>query len=158
MPIKDTDLAWAAGIIDGEGSINLLKMKRKDTYGTGLTFDLRIDVGNTDPRMLVKLKTLFGGSISKSYEARKNRKACACWHVHAENASKVLTLILPYLCIKREQAEVAILSRQYIRHDKRCTQGGIEKAHKMVELSQRLKDLKHELPSLEEALCLPQVN
>jgi len=41
------DLAWAAGIIDGEGSIFIMKQQRKDRE-RGHNYILRISVQSTD--------------------------------------------------------------------------------------------------------------
>ena len=155
MSIKETDLAWAAGIVDGEGSIGLIRMKRYDNYGTGVTYDLRLDVGNTDPRMLKKLQDLFGGSISRSMEKRENRKPCATWHLHGSNAANVLAAIRPYLVIKGEQADVAIKSRQFVRRNKRVTTEGLAMTASMTECFLQLKALKHAQPALEEVLGCP---
>lgn len=155
--MRDIDLAWAAGIVDGEGSINLIKMKRYDSYGTGLTFDLRLDVGNTDPRMLVRLKDIFGGSISSNLKARPNRKPTFCWHLHGAKAAEAIQLMRPYLVIKGEQADLALISRQFVRHNKKCDAAGLEKTYKMAACSEMLKDLKKRLPTLEEALQCPQL-
>lgn len=135
-----TDLAWAVGIVDGEGCISLIRIKRYDSYGTGVTFDLRLDVANTDPRMPARLKTLFGGSICpNTQDKRPNRRPTWGWHIHGAKAAAVLRAMRPYFCIKGEQADVAILSRNFVRHNKRVN---LVKTCTLIDLSQELKDLK----------------
>jgi hypothetical protein len=62
---SDYDLGWIAGIIDGEGSIGLMRSKRK-TYKAGYTYAPRLSVGNSEIEMLTKLKEILGGSLSKA--------------------------------------------------------------------------------------------
>ncbi len=102
--ILDTDLAWAAGIIDGEGCILLNIDKKRNVYTP------RIHVTNTDAKMLLKLKGMFGGNI---YAARhKNDKAHWkprwMWVVLSQHAITVVALLLPYLVTKKDQAEIFI--------------------------------------------------
>lgn len=116
-PLPDVNdklwVAWAAGITDGEGCIALSRDKLSDTAES---YSLRVSVSNTDPKMLDKLKAMFGGVISKH-----GRKAKAhyldqwCWRVGSKQAANFLQQVLPWLVTKRSQAELAILSRKYLR-------------------------------------------
>lgn len=109
--VTDTDLAWAAGIIDGEGSISLARCKRQ---GKDETYSLRVQVGNTDPRMILRLKELFGGSIPK-VENRGRYKPMWRWILYGNAAAVFLTSVLPYLVSKRDQAECGLTSRSLLR-------------------------------------------
>ena len=141
---KDTDLAWAAGVFDGEGCVLLAK----HTTGNRKTESwlLRADVANTDPKMLVKLRAIFGGTIVKK-KLRDRYMPQWRWIVYGPNAASVLTAMLPYLITKKEQAEVALLSRKFLRGKHEVNQ---EKLDNMRWAGQKLKDLKRNLPSLEE--------
>ncbi len=99
MPIKD--LSYTAGIIDGEGSICLIK--RSTRYQK---IFLSVSVGNTNEWLIQWLKMQYGGDISTS----KNKTGSTMWHwdITRYKASNFLKLILPYLRIKRPQAELAI--------------------------------------------------
>uniref|UniRef100_A0A6M3L8C4 Homing endonuclease n=1 Tax=viral metagenome TaxID=1070528 RepID=A0A6M3L8C4_9ZZZZ len=89
----ETERAWTAGIIDGEGCIWLDRNRPM------------LEVWNTDIRMLEKLKGLFDGMI---YEViRKNRprtKICWRWRITGKKVIYCLEMILPYLTIKGEKA------------------------------------------------------
>lgn len=100
-------LAWAAGIIDGEGCIFFNKQKN--------SFTLRVEVVQLDPRMPRKLEELFGGNVKfKAKRPQPHWRPIYVWYVCAQRAANVLMEILPWLIVKREQAELAILSRQYV--------------------------------------------
>lgn len=102
------DLAWAAGIIDGEGCVRL----ERRVQGVNPTFILTVIVANTDPRIVTRLAEIFGlGTIhGRKYSNPRNRPSFA-WKVSSRQAEHVLRLVAPYLVSKREQAEVGLLSR-----------------------------------------------
>lgn len=53
------------------------------------------------------VQKLYGGSI-QYWPSRNNWKPQHRWHVSADKAAAFLELILPYLIIKTEQAELAL--------------------------------------------------
>ena len=69
------DLAWAAGIIDGEGSIFIMKQQRKDRERDH-NYILRISVQSTDPYMTKELGKLFpdGAIFSQDRYKSENSK------------------------------------------------------------------------------------
>lgn len=116
------DLAWAAGIIDGEGSIGI----RKVTYTTrkGYTrYAVALECGNTDIRMLKELQKFFGGSInSRTCLPHINSKPLWTWTLGSKAAYLTISQILPYLRVKRERAELAIHFYESCRDYKYTTQ------------------------------------
>lgn len=101
MP-TDTELAYTAGILDGEGCIRILK----DTYGLSVT------VGNTDVALLDWLERVWGGKIyGKAYQKLKwypNSKPFKQWQIYGLKATSMLELCIPYMVIKKDRAEVAL--------------------------------------------------
>jgi hypothetical protein len=112
---QSTDLAWAAGIIDGEGHIQISRRKLdKPTRKTaGWSFCVR--VGNTDPRMTDRLWQLFGGSVQGPRFNRLASRPSYEWVAMSAIGRHVLEAILPYLVVKHDQAEVAIRFAATIR-------------------------------------------
>jgi len=106
--LTDAELGWAAGILDGEGCIGIYGRAGRRTDG-GLGLHALVSVGNTDFRMILKLKDLFGGNISSlQRDSRPNRRAAITWRTSGRHAGRVLERVLPFLVVKREQAEVAL--------------------------------------------------
>ncbi len=99
-------LAYAAGIVDGEGCISLSKRTSKG-YKAGYQLRLAVSVGNTNEWLIQWFKIQFGGYVVFTLEKRKERKDKWQWHIVDGKAAEFLKLILPYLQIKRPQAEVA---------------------------------------------------
>lgn len=104
------DWGRMAAYIDGEGSILINTQKRGKSEAIG--FYLRITVANTDIRLPQWIKENFGGNYHDSnkteyYESR-NWKRCWHWGCSAHRAAWILHNCLPYLVIKREQAELGL--------------------------------------------------
>jgi hypothetical protein len=100
--LESATLGWAAGIIDGEGSIGVYYNSKANG------FYLMLTAFNTDPRMCIKLQELFGGNVKYHKHDKPNAKGCFTWVLVAGNAATVLEILLPFLIIKKEQAELAI--------------------------------------------------
>jgi hypothetical protein len=103
------DLAWAAGFIDGEGCISIHKHKssRNPKYPR---FTLRLTVSNTKVDVLNQCKEIFGcGTVTlDQLREDKNWKQGYRWTVTCDSASRVLKQLIPYLRVKRRQAETGI--------------------------------------------------
>lgn len=88
------DLAWAAGIIEGEGSFTL------ESCGTSG----RITVSQKDPELLYRLQALFGGSV----KCRKPRSSNIYtnsdiyeWAVYGATAIGLMLTIFTWLTRRR---------------------------------------------------------
>lgn len=103
--MKKTDLAYTAGIMDGEGSIGIARHKSKSCK-RGYTLELCVQITSSDEWLCTWLKFGFGGSLSHSI----NNAGNPMWHwiLGARKASDFLKLILPYLKLKHPEAELAI--------------------------------------------------
>ena len=105
---RQLDLAWLAGIIDGEGSIFVMRQKRKDRE-RDTNYILRMSVQSTDPFMSPECKRIAGEgeAISVQRDARGYSNTLK-WQVNGRKAIKVLKELLPYMRVKKEQAITAI--------------------------------------------------
>jgi hypothetical protein len=103
------DLAWTAGIIDGEGSIFVMKQKREDR-DRDTNYILRVSVQSTDPHMTSELKAMFpdGAEFSVAVDKRENNSNTMKWQVSGRRAAKFLKEILPFMRVKHKQAELAV--------------------------------------------------
>jgi hypothetical protein len=108
--VSPTDLAWAAGLVDGEGCISIDRQRADRKRGEVRSkHRLKLRVQMTHPATINRLADLFRrGSI---LSPRRTYELCAdkvCWSVSGSAAYYCLTLIRPYLFTKRAEAEVAI--------------------------------------------------
>lgn len=95
--LKPTDLAWLAGIVDGEGYV---------CYSSTAV----VQVETITPELADVPAAMFGGSVS----VKKRRNADVYrWSVYGDKALKVLEHIIPYLTYKKAQAEIVLHSGKY---------------------------------------------
>ena len=104
--MRDTDLAYYAGLFDGEGAITL-HPTQISTPNQRKTYFLSLHVTFTDEEPILELQTAFGGNLF-TYEGSKNNKTAYRWVVTRNKAQDFLAAILPYLRIKRHRAELAL--------------------------------------------------
>ena len=132
--MKKTDLAYVAGIIDGEGWICIKNTKTSAS--------VKVGVGNTNEWLICWLQFSFGGSVCVKKKWIANQKQQWGWDLSTRQASEFLKLILPYLRIKRPQAELALKFQA-----RRKYRGGGTNARRMTEeeraLDQSDKILMH---------------
>jgi hypothetical protein len=103
------DLAWTAGIIDGEGSIFVMRQKRKDRE-RDTNFILRVSVQSTDPYMTKELLKMFpeGAEFSVQRERGLGWSDTLKWQLNGKKAARFIKEILPFLRVKQAQAALAI--------------------------------------------------
>lgn len=93
------ELAYAAGFLDGEGTIYIAK----DPH-----YNIKVQASVTDPNVPQWLKKTFGGSVSFSASKDLNRRDIWRWYIVKRKARRFLEAIHPYLKIKHEQARLAL--------------------------------------------------
>lgn len=96
--MTDAELAYIAGIFDGEGCINFSTQKG--------TVYVRVIVSNTDYRIIQHLSTSFGGAIVKLKKVNEKWKDSWQWILAWSAAVDFLEQISPWLIIKQHQAQV----------------------------------------------------
>ena len=130
--MKRTNLAYCAGIIDGEGCLSILE--RKTPQGNK-SYELRVQVVNTNEWLCQWLKFAFGGSVSKMKLQASQRKQAWQWTIAARQALGLLELVEPFLHIKQPEAQVAIrFQRAKMPTTRKRTLGelAIEEAEKIL--------------------------
>jgi hypothetical protein len=130
------DLARLAAFIDGEGSIVLGSQPRPMR-------DLRLQLCNTDPRLITWAKEIFGGTVTSEERSRvvANTRNIFRWHITGRKAEMLLKAVYPYLILKKEQAEVAIAYRLTVGSVGKRVSDEVKAERKA--LTEKLTDLKH---------------
>lgn len=117
--ILDTDIAYIAGLIDGEGSIMLyyrggierLTDRSEVRYTKHNTFTPIVEITNTNVEVLNWIKSILsaGGIYTHIYKTG-NRKDISVYRVSStKDIEWLLMSILPYLRIKKKQAELLLI-------------------------------------------------
>ena len=107
--LKETTIAYLAGIIDGEGYIGIKKTAHKNRVTPG--FHARIQVRMIHDGAIRMLQDTFGGSIYKEKPHVDGGRPLACWQLSDAKAEYALRILLPYMVVKRENAENVLALR-----------------------------------------------
>jgi hypothetical protein len=101
--ILDTDSAYMAGMIDGEGCIAISKRMAKG--GISYSYRNQLQVSNTIRSALEELQIIWGGRIHTSWREPRGRD-CHALHLSAGDSMACLDACYPYLRIKRPQVDI----------------------------------------------------
>lgn len=113
LVLSDTDAAYIAGIVDGEGWIGIHKLgSRGGTSRRVGQYRMCVEVGNTNEPVIRFLKSRLHGAVT-FHPGRGGSKAHWKWRCTSHIALLVLDAVLPYLIIKRRQA---VLCRRFQRY------------------------------------------
>ena len=101
--------AWAAGFFDGEGTVTGRKKSK------GGVIEVKLSAVQVDPRPIHLLIEMYGGSAQVVKRGNENWQDCVVWQrTGAKSVNDILERWLPFLQVKREQAEIARLMAQRI--------------------------------------------
>lgn len=107
-----TESAYLAGMIDGDGSIQLHLRNRVET--TAFTYNIRLSIAGEVGHIRLLRKTWSDVGCIYTRKCGPSRKPLAEWTIVCNDARKILREVHPYLILKREQADVC-LSLETIR-------------------------------------------
>jgi hypothetical protein len=110
--VSDVQLAWAAGVIDGDGCVTL------DSPGAARCGTKRrrpaVIVDSTDIEILTELQTLFGGSLVKKRRQQPHHRQAWSWRLYgADLVLALLRGVLPYMRCAVKVQRAALLVEQY---------------------------------------------
>ena len=103
--MTELNLAYIAGIIDGEGSIMLLK-----THATDMFKKPYISVTSTSFEIIDFLQSMFPGTVCNQKVYKQHHKPSRVWKLSYDKAIDFLTQVYPYLKenSKRHRANLII--------------------------------------------------
>ena len=115
-----TLLAYLAGVIDSDGYITIQRSAyhRKGRPAITPMFIERIGLKQTSPIVPHLLKDTFNVGylgIQKPSSNAPNGKPLHCWQATYRQVEDCLKQLLPYLRLKRQQADLVLKSRAYKR-------------------------------------------
>ena len=102
--LKKVELAYIAGLFDGEGCV-VIRVCNK-------VHSIYVQITNTNRDILDWLQDSFGGSV----RLNGNIKPCFNCAVVSDDAHSFLTRILPFIIIKSRQVELAVDFHYYKRY------------------------------------------
>ena len=102
MMYEPIQLAWAAGIIDGEGCIRLAPSKNNGRP----SYSVMLKVEMTHEETIIKLRRIWG--CGGRHDHKGTNKPAFGLQANGEQAIHIIRRLLPYLVTKRLQAELVI--------------------------------------------------
>lgn len=111
--MSEPEIAWFAGLFDGEGSI--VRSQRSYKNGTG---HFRIQITNTILPLLERARDFTGvGFIRLRKMSKKNPRwtDCYLWEVGPGEALEILRQVRPWLIVKAERADAVLEGRSFPR-------------------------------------------
>lgn len=105
--MNNANLGYAAGIIDGEGTILITKLSNYP-HALKCAYRLVTELGMCDEIAPTWMHNTFGGRLKGYDRPDVKHKRVYRWNITDSQAMEFLKLILPYLKTKRAQAEIAI--------------------------------------------------
>lgn len=128
--MKETDCAWLAGYVDGDGSITITKR-------SGRKFrSLIISIDSTDVELLDHVIKLVGGSLIEKKRYKDHHRQCYTWRMSgANNIIDLLQKISPYFKCKFK----ADRSKMILDKWRECTPSNGKYTKRIIELKQNFE-------------------
>lgn len=105
MDVTTEDLAYLAGLIDGEGCVTMCAIRRPNRHPQARLY---LDVAGTRPEIVEWIHQRFDGTVWKATARRVGHADVFHWRLSGHAVVKLLLLVRPYLRIKRRLAVLAI--------------------------------------------------
>lgn len=134
--MRDTDAAWLAGFLDGEGSFQVRRYRVQGYEG----FEASVSATGVEPAPLVRCQELARGNLLGPVRpSGGNARPSWVWRVKGHALTSLLEAIIPYLTLKREHATILLVMRRGTRAGARSGEFGRRRATAEFEQRARIK-------------------
>ena len=107
--LTDTEWAYLAGLIDGEGTIGIYKHYDPRRKTDGMYYQLNFRLANSNKEVIDWIISKLGGNLVVYQPRYKQSLKSYVWSaIRKDLQLTVLKGVLPYLIIKKRQAEIGI--------------------------------------------------
>lgn len=110
IPLEEFEKAYIAGIVDGEGTVTLMKHHKNETP---IPF---ISIANNNLKLLQWIKHRCGGLIASKKKYKPQHNNSFVWSVRQDRALGFLKETLQYLIIKKPQASLILKKYKAVTH------------------------------------------
>jgi len=110
IPLVELEKAYIAGIVDGEGTVTLMKHHKNETP---IPF---VSVANNNLKLLQWIKQRCGGLIVSKKKYKPQHNDSFAWSVRQDRALRFLKEIVKYLIIKKPQATLILKKYKVVTH------------------------------------------
>lgn len=106
--MKETEISYIAGLIDGEGTITLSRNHPGEFRSPVLS------MSNTSQELLDVMTNAFGGSISIQRKTKQHHTQAWNWRVTGRKAIDAIRIILPYLRHPEKKRRAKLIRDTYL--------------------------------------------
>ena len=132
--MEEVEKAYLAGIIDGEGTVTLMRHHQNETPAP------YVAISNNDLKLLHWVKKKIGaGTITTKPRREQHHKDSYTWCLRFDKAIAFLNSIKGYLIIKRRQADLIV--KEYKSVTSRSGRYTPELLRRKIKLVAKVKEL-----------------
>lgn len=158
----ETEKAYIAGIIDGEGNINISKFLKSASGCINPSYESRLIITNTDLKLLTWMKEKIGcGKILIRKKIKEHHKQSFALAITGNMCKNVLLAVYPYLLIKKDQADIIFEERKLAEKNFSASKRfGTSKEilEQRENLFKKLKELHHHQEKNEIQITKEEIN
>jgi hypothetical protein len=109
ITVTESDLHWAAGLFEGEGTVTIAVRNRDETYR------IVVSIANTDRQVIDWFQSRWPGYVQGAYGKRPRRKPAWYWTLIGPRAEAFIRQLRPFLRTERvrRKVELAIAFRDH---------------------------------------------
>ena len=108
---REETLAYLAGIMDSDGSFRVEKKKVLEMLSPHYRINIRASQVTPSPAIELLAKT-FGGKLTIKRTKRPNHRDLVGWGLHDGCAAAAISVLYPYLVVKKHEAELLLELRE----------------------------------------------
>lgn len=104
--MNETERAYIAGIVDGEGSVSMCLRNTKPKH-----YDVKVSISNSSKQLIDYLKNLFPLFNIFTQKDKRNKNWKRRYELYSSSLKNIkifLESILPFLIVKKEQARLLL--------------------------------------------------
>lgn len=130
--MEQTKIAYLAALIDGEGSIMLLKDRPSDKYRHPV-----ISIANTSENIINFLKDNFGGCVCTKKIYKAHHKQSYSWSLINNAAIELLQLCEMFLIHEEKKYRAQLILSEYKELTRRNGKYSMDEAAKKLDFEER---------------------
>ena len=110
VPLIKLEKAYVAGIVDGEGTVTLMKHHKNETPLPC------VSIANNNLRLLQWIRHRCGGLIASKKKYKPHHNDSFVWSVRHDRALRFLNEIVGFLIVKKPQATLILKKYKSVTH------------------------------------------
>lgn len=129
-------LAYLAGLLDGEGCITAVARK---SVGRGNSYRTDVTIANTCKKVTDWLLKNFGGAVYTRTFKETRYKTAYNWYMDPKEILSLLPKVIPFLVVKKSQAELMLEFRNLIQeHNLQLSKKVVDKRRRIANRFRKL--------------------